>query len=69
MRFKCDESGPGSRAEIVKYVQTVLEHNTILDLDRSPTAAFDKLATGMVYSILARLDIEQHPDELLGNWR
>ena len=69
MRFKCDEAGPGSRAQIVEYVRLVLEHNTILDIDRNPTASFDKLASAMVYSILHRLDIEQHDGSLLGDWR
>jgi hypothetical protein len=67
--MKCDETGPGSRSEIVSYVKAVLEHNVFLDMERNPTATFEKLAGAMVYSILHRLGVEQVEDELIRGWK
>lgn len=50
-------TGSGSYVELVEYVRTVLEQNTDLKPEYNPTGSFDKLARGMMYSILHRLEI------------
>lgn len=57
--MQCDQEGPGSRAQIVEYVQTVLEQNVAgLQPGRCVSSGLPGLANGIVISILHRLGIE-----------
>lgn len=53
------DEGSGSFAQLVEYVREALEHNTVLKPGRCLSSGIDGLAHGMLYSILARLGIEQ----------
>jgi hypothetical protein len=60
-----NDEGPGSYAEIFDYIEAVLAQNTYVAHDfRGEIEARERLARGMLYSILHRLGA--HGNECLG---
>ncbi len=46
-----DDEGPGSHAQIVDYVRSVIEHRTVVNDDTTA----QRLARGITISVLSRL--------------